>query len=392
MCESEEASGTPSVSVIIPVRNAPDDLRSCLTRLGASEHCRFEIIIVDDASTDGTASVADDFGLECIVLATNSGPAFARNRGAEKARAEILVFIDADVLVHSDTLKKFVDAFHDPECSAVFGSYDTQPTIQTVVSQYKNLAHHFVHQHAAENASTFWTGCGAIRSEVFQAMGGFSESYTQPCIEDIELGIRMRRAGLAIRLDRQIQVTHTKRWTLWSMIRTDVLARGVPWSRLILRDGQIENDLNLRLSQRVCVLLTALICSMLGFFCWQSPVFLWLPAGVFSGIAASDWPHPGKTVRRQAEVLIVLTHIGLTIGFVVVFPVRMIPILILVAVVLQLNRSLFMFFARQRGPAFAVCTISLQMLYYFYSAVAFGLGLVSHWTGKARGNSATCAT
>ena len=122
------------------------------------------------------------------------------------------------------------------------------------LSQYKNLMHCFVHQNAESEASTFWSGCGAIRREVFLAMSGFdASSYTRPAIEDIELGYRMRRAGRRILLDRDLRVKHLKKWTFWGLLKTDVLDRGIPWTELILRDHKMPNDLNLQISQRVSI-------------------------------------------------------------------------------------------------------------------------------------------
>ena len=77
------------------------------------------------------------------------------------------------------------------------------PRLQGVVSQYRNLLHHFVHQHGNSEASTFWAGCGAIRRSVFEEMGGFDEQrFPTPSIEDIELGYRLRQAGHRILLDK----------------------------------------------------------------------------------------------------------------------------------------------------------------------------------------------
>ena len=113
--------------------------------------------------------------------------------------------------VRSDTIARIRRRFEmDPRLDALIGSYDDEPASAGFASQYKNLLHHFVHQHGREEAATFWTGCGAIRREVFAAAGGFDESYTRPCIEDIELGHRLRQRGRRIVLDPALQVKHLK--------------------------------------------------------------------------------------------------------------------------------------------------------------------------------------
>jgi len=153
--------------------------------------------VVDDGSTDHTVKVATEYGVQVVRLERNCGPATARNLGAEVAQGEYLLFIDADVGVHPETLGAVVDSLaRDPTIAAVFGSYDSEPGASNFLSQYRNLFHHFVHQEGRAEASTFWAGCGAIRRSVFAAIEGFDPRFTRPSIEDIEMGSRLRKAGI----------------------------------------------------------------------------------------------------------------------------------------------------------------------------------------------------
>src|SRR5689334_1646152 len=175
------------LSVVIPVHNGGDDLRRCLEVLLDSTRPPDELIIVDDASTDESAELASELGL---LVPSHSrdpiGPARARNRGVAHAQGDILVFIDADVMVHRDTLSGVESHFIErPEIAALFGSYDDSPPHRSLVSLYKNLQHHYVHHHSPRNSASFWTGMGAIRREVFIKLGGFDESFSRPSIEDI---------------------------------------------------------------------------------------------------------------------------------------------------------------------------------------------------------------
>lgn len=136
----------------------------------------------------------------------------------------------------------------------MFGSYDDTPGEPNFFSQYRNLLHHYVHQTGNEDASTFWGACGAIRRDIFMKMNGFDEGYARPSIEDIELGYRLKQAGHRIFLAKDIQITHLKRWTLWSMLSADFFCRALPWTRLILENGGFVNDLNLKVSSRVSVI------------------------------------------------------------------------------------------------------------------------------------------
>src|SRR5215212_4386650 len=274
---------TPALSVIIPVHNGGAHLPRCLDALRASDLKSYEVIVVDDGSDDDSADAARARGFEVVRLDARRGPAAARNEGARRARGNILLFLDADVVARPDTLARVETFFREhEENAALFGSYDDAPDARGFVSQYKNLAHHFIHQRARADAETFWAGCGAVRREAFAAAGGFDETrYTRPSIEDIELGRRLRRRGFRITLDRELRVKHLKRWTLASLLRADVRDRALPWSRLILEEGSMPRDLNLRAGDRASAVLACAALLALAF----ASVALLFPA-LFSSLAA----------------------------------------------------------------------------------------------------------
>jgi len=251
-------SGRPALSIVVPAFDAADELKRCLERLIRHVPVNCEILVVDDASTDRSVEVAEAFGVRCFRSERRSGPASARNRGAIEAAAEWILFVDADVLLQPGAVSKAFDHVRqDSSIVALFGSYDDRPEAAGLVSRFRNLLHHHVHQSGRfererRAASTFWTGCGLIRRDVFLACGGFDQRmFERPAIEDIELGYRLTEAGQRIVLARDVLCTHLKRWTLRSMIRTDFLQRGLPWSLLLLRRGQKAEDLNVDRRQKL---------------------------------------------------------------------------------------------------------------------------------------------
>ncbi len=203
--------------------------------------------------------ISREKGARVLRTPRQSGPAEARNLGAHEAKGEILLFVDADVVVKPDTVERVAADFENPEIAAVFGSYDDEPAETNFISQYKNLFHRFVHQQSSSEAETFWAGCGAVRREIFLAVDGFNaERYPRPAIEDIELGYRLRAKGYRILLDKQLHAKHLKRWTLKSMLHADIFCRAIPWSTLILENQNMVNDLNLQTTDRISAGLLAL--------------------------------------------------------------------------------------------------------------------------------------
>ena len=291
--------------------------------------------MVIDGADEALAATAAEIPATVVVLKHRSGPATARNQGARTAICDILLFIDADVEVPADLAARVARLFNDhPHLSAVMGSYDDAPGDVGFVSQYRNLLHHFVHQTAREEATTFWAGCGAVRRKAFHEVGGFDARWVDPSIEDIEFGSRLVRAGHSIRLAKDLQVKHLKRWTVTDMLATDLWRRAVPWTELMLGAVQIVNDLNVKTRDRfsVALALVALVALLLA---WRSPIL----AG---------------TALLAAILLVVL------------------------------NARLFRFFVKQRGVLFAAGAVPLYWLYLLICGLGFALGVARHLTRERR--------
>src|SRR5581483_11847934 len=132
----------PSLAVIIPVHNDAANLRQCLKALEPARRAISNLIVVNDGSTDESARVAAEFGAKVLDCAVRRGPAAARNLGAEHTQADVLLFLDADVRVHADTIDRVLQAFDaDTRLAAVIGCYDDAPAAPGFVSIYKNLMH-----------------------------------------------------------------------------------------------------------------------------------------------------------------------------------------------------------------------------------------------------------
>ncbi len=332
-------SQRPFCSIIMPAHQASALLPKTLGALGASDFPRecWELIVVDDASSDDTATVAARYADTVIRLPGNPhGPAYARNRGFEVSRGEIVMFFDADVVVHTDTVRRFAELLEqEPKVGAVFGSYDETPADPGFMSQYRNLLHHHVHQRNAGEVETFWAGAGAIRRRVFEDAGMYDEwHFARPQIEDIELGSRIRQLGQTILLCPEVQVMHLKRWTFANVVRTDLRDRGIPWARLLAHRKSVlsTTTLNLRWTEKLNVVLVWAGLLLLGAAAWQRS----LP----------------------------LLAVGL-----------LCPLL-----VLAFSLPLLGFFLRVRGPIFALRVIPVHLMYYFLNGISFAFGVLLQQT------------
>jgi len=234
--ERDDSREVPSFEVIVPAYRAEETIGACLAALFASGFSASEITVVDDGSPDRTGGLARDAGVRVVANETPTRPARARNRAAEHATADVLVFVDADVVVHGGLRERLETHFSDESLVAVIGSYDDAPAAPSVISRYRNLLHHITHQDSAGRIATFWSGLGAVRRSGFDAVGGFDPRWED--IEDVEFGLRLSAEGARILLDPRMLSTHLKDWTLVGMFRTDLFGRAVPWTRL-LRSGRM---------------------------------------------------------------------------------------------------------------------------------------------------------
>lgn len=275
-------------SVVVPVFRGGARFGDCLNALRSALRPDDELIVVADGESDGSWRIAEgDERIRLVRLSRNRGPAHGRNAGARVATGDLLFFVDADVTVPPDCIHKIVKHFaQEPELAALIGSYDRAPGEKNFLSQYKNLFHHYVHQHGPVEPSTFWGACGAIRHSVFFEIGGFDEKYFT--LEDVDLGYRLKEASQRIRMARDLQVTHWKKWDAFTLIRTDLVDRAAQWTELILErlvhgKGAVPRELNLGMLYRLSLATSFLMLVALAIAPWQPRALLLLPcfAGVF---------------------------------------------------------------------------------------------------------------
>jgi glycosyltransferase involved in cell wall biosynthesis len=194
----------PLVSVIVPAFNEEKFLGNCLESLENQDFKDFEIIVVDNNSTDKTAEIAKKFGV-ILVSEKNQGVAFARNKGANAAKGEILVFTDADTILPKNWLSRIQKEFEKDKKFVAFGGscqFYSGPISARLASKF--LLKPFLIFDKFFSGGWNLMGCNmAIRKEAFFKIGGFNTNLKLN--EEIEISSRLRKVGKVI-LDPNFKV------------------------------------------------------------------------------------------------------------------------------------------------------------------------------------------
>ncbi len=278
-------SRSASVSVVIPAYQAGATLPRVLGSLSPLPP-DWELIVVDDHSTDDTGEVARRHGARVVVSRGLHSVSEARNTGIEHASGRYLILLDADVVAGLKTLRRALALLQETGSSCVFAVYDTGAHLEELVSRFKNHWIRVTTLAAPRPLDWINTSCAVMRRESLLAVGGFrGQFHLRSGGGDLDVGRGLSRLG-PIRIDPGIEVAHLKRFTLASLLRNDFnRARG--WLRLawhrkgamgVLRRPRYAN-VNVRFSLGV-VLTVPMLAALfaLPWFGWGLPVLLGLAA------------------------------------------------------------------------------------------------------------------
>jgi GT2 family glycosyltransferase len=337
----------PRVSIVVPSYNAAATIRQTLSAIRASDLPveQYELIVVDDASDDTSATIAARHADTVVRLrGRRAGPAYARNRGADLARGEFVAFIDADVVIRPDSLSEILSIFRaDAELDAISAARDDSPAATNFVSQYWNLLLHFGEQSYRGVGGDFASGCCVVRRSAFVRAGLYDEwRFGVACMEGLELGQRLRAAGSKVFVSQSLQVTHLSCWSPLSVFRE-------AWNR------------------------SRVLARSLGYQQMRASV----PSEVVFTLS-----------RAMPPALAVVSIVALSGAFLPAPPWLLKGSLVLLGVVLA-NAKVYSFYARKRGLAFAIATVPLHLVVQAITAIALCIGWVLRDTIGDRSPDAT---
>ena len=209
----------PHVSIIVPAFNSENTLERCLKAIRESSYKDYEVIVVDDGSSDATHVIAEKYADKVIRLCDNSGRAYARSMGMKHAQGAIIVNIDSDVLIKHNSLSLINDylSLHE-DADAVTGLLSKECPFTNFSSQYKNLYMNYTFQRLPEKVTFLSGAIYAIRSRVAE-MADFDHKYGV----DTAFGQKLFSRGKKISFLKELEVVHLNKNDFFALLKRNFL-------------------------------------------------------------------------------------------------------------------------------------------------------------------------
>jgi len=307
-------------SVIVPVFNGAQTLGACLDALAAQtvDAGRYEVIVVDDGSTDGSAEIAGQYNVT-FIRQERAGPGAARNRGTQEARGRLFLFTDADCAPTPDWIEQMLAPFADPDVGGVKGVYRTRQ--RSLVARFAQAEYEEKYGRLGrlEQIDFVDTYAAAYRCEVFAAQGGFNPEFLRN--QDQEFSFRLARAGYKLVFAPKAVVYHQHPATVWHYARRKALT-GLWKVRVhIVHPSKAIRDSYTPWTQKAQIVLLTLagvaaLVAALGLISWRVVVLLLL-SGLISAIPLMvKAAHQGWGAVAVVPVLVLVRTLALGLGLV----------------------------------------------------------------------------
>ena len=322
----ENKKNQNKISVIIPIHNASLTIKHCLDSIANQNYPNFDIIAVNDGSTDDTLEKLSHYTLKVFSNQKSKGAAFSRNRGAMNTDAEVVLFVDSDVVIPPNALSRISETFDATSDICGIGAVFSDKTAHlNFVSDYKNLELSYRSNLRPPYAQYLGSHFLAVKRKLFLENGGFPTEFPGSSVEDIALGYRLTKGKKTMFIDRGVAVDHLKRYSLLTMLKTD-------FNRIFNMVKIIKNSHGKHKAGEEASL--------------KSFINLILPAVLFTtivlGIMSNTW------------------WPSLIIGFLFVVT----------------NFGFLNFLFRRRGALFTVCGLLLFFVEYFFVTLSIGVSSI----------------
>lgn len=282
-----------SVTVVIPVYNYPN-IRKCLASITMQDYPNYEVLVVDDGSTDETPAVVAEFPSVRYVRKAQGGAASARNTGAELSAADIVFFLDSDCVVDEDCIRQMIAPLEaEPTIGmthAIYGIENVESFVARLI--YEKCDYVF---RDLDEMDFAWSFGIAMRRQVFLDIGMFDHEFPGAGSEDIDFAYRLCDAGFRIKLVREAVVRHHFHDTLYKHLRRH---RAQAKLRMMLIDKQTKYfDQQARPEQYLNLLTHGAFIASLPLTEWTT-----IPSGILLSAALSfHLPLAWWTVRKTGK-------------------------------------------------------------------------------------------
>jgi GT2 family glycosyltransferase len=209
----------PKVSVVVCVYNGERTMDFCLASLEKLNYPNYEVIVVNDGSTDGTRQIAEGYDYIRLIHQPNRGLSEARNVGIRAATGEIVAFTDADCMADADWLTHLVARFQSSEFAAVGGPNLTPPDDSFVASSVAVSPGAPTHVLLDDEVAEHIPGCNmAFRREALEAIAGFDPIF-RAAGDDVDVCWRLQNKGFKIGFSAAALVWHFRRNTIRDYVK-----------------------------------------------------------------------------------------------------------------------------------------------------------------------------
>ena len=254
-----------TVAVVIPAHHADATVHLCVDAVCRSTTGHsLRILVVDDGGNPQLAHRLESYPVTIVATGEAGSAAHARDLGTRQGESEVLVFLDADVIVEPDAIEKLVEPIQHGQAHATVGNYSRRLRGLNFAQSYKQLyVSHIYSRRHGYITNEFWTALGAVKTSVYRAVGGFDTSLRGATGEDVDFGMRLTRANYRILQKADAVGQHHHAFTLVTLLKNDFV-KGMNLSRnLVIGAAPLRGNRHSSTRDICAVLLSCLLTMVL---------------------------------------------------------------------------------------------------------------------------------